>query len=225
MKTAALLAGAALLTAGAAHAQVMTQTTEQVTTEVTTDVYPPNATVGAPVQPSFPGQAVTTTETTRTITEQVSVPHDGQLAGGSTVQVKIPSGQILTINDAPGAPWAKDPQLAGYDRFTFDPVANVLVAGKGEAKFDSNWDENGNRIVKPKPVVKKKKVVVKEEAPVEEAAPVEEPAAPAVEEPTATAPAAPAAEPVATTPTAEPTAATPAVEQPAKTAPATGAAH
>ncbi|RYG59802.1 MAG: hypothetical protein EON60_09290 [Alphaproteobacteria bacterium] len=60
------------------------------------------------------------------------------------------------------------------------------MAGKGETKFDSNWDDSGNRVRKAAPAPRAKKVAapaVQEEAPMAETPAAE--ATPAASEPAA----------------------------------------
>lgn len=123
------------------------------------------------------------------------------LTAGPSVKVKLENGVVLDIPDTMETPWAKDPRLTGYNRFTFDPVNNLFVAGKGEAQFDGNWDDNGKRIKKVAPAPKKK--VVKTEA-AETTVTTE---APAVETPATETPA--AETPAPTTPEASAPAETP----------------
>ncbi len=186
MKTLAYATALTALTVAGAHAQTAyevrstttTETVDGVTTQTTTEY----VSSSAPLMPMTDGMI---------IGDEAATP-DVEATG--SVRVKLPSGDIVNVADSADEPWTKAAQLQGYDRFTFDPVNNTFVAGKGETQFDSNWDDSGNRIQKavaPAPA-KKKKV-----------------AAPAVKEETA---------PVAETPAAE----TPAVETPAAdTAPAT----
>lgn len=172
---------------------------------------------GAHAQTAYEVRSTTSTETvdgvtTQTTTEYVSstaiIPEDGAIVGDAPatpdveatgrVRVKLPTGQVVTIPDSAEAPWNRDSRLQGYDRFTFDPVDNVFVAGKGDAKFAENWDENGNRVQKAVAAPKKKKATPAQEKPADEPAPeapAEEPVAePAVEAPMETPAETPAAQ-------------------------------
>lgn len=89
-------------------------------------------------------------------------------AMGSAVKVRLPDGKVISVNDSADTPWNRSEELKGYDRFTFDPVNNVFVAGKGDKEFDNNWDDKGNRIVKViKKAPKKVEVVADENATIE----------------------------------------------------------
>lgn len=140
MKTAMTFALAAtVLAAGAANAQAAYETMRTTTTDTQ-------------------GNTTTTVNTNYvSTTNMVPAPHTtvvGDNAGSApdasdgSVRVKLSSGEVLTIPSNSGQPWSKDSRLQGYDRFTFDPVNNIFTAGKGEARFSENWDENGNRVRK-----------------------------------------------------------------------------
>ena len=194
MKTLAYAAVLTALTAAGAHAQTAYEVRSSTTTETV--------------------DGVTTQTTTEYVSSTAVIPQDGVIVGdeaatpdveaAGSVSVKLPDGTVVNIPDSADAPWNRDPRLQGYDRFTFDPVNNTFVAGKGEAKFAGNWDENGNRVQKAAPAPKKKKAAPVEEKPADEPAP-ETPADEPASEPVATEPTvdAPAEETPAGTPAAQ----------------------
>lgn len=166
MKTIASVLALTVLATGA-HAQMAYETMATSSTEtvgnVTTNVQTQYTSTTAVVPTNVIGDA----------------PGTPALTSDGSVSVKLPTGEVLNIADSADVSWRKDPRVAAYDRFTFDPVSGAFIAGSGDVKFASNWDENGNRIVKKVAPAPKKKKVVKVEA-VEETtttteAPVETP--------------------------------------------------
>lgn len=165
--TALTVAGAYAQTAYEVRSTTTTETVDGVTTQTTTEF----VSSSVPLVPTADGAI---------IGDEAATP-DVEATG--SVRVKLANGDIINVADSADEPWTKAAQLQGYDRFTFDPINNMFVAGKGETKFESNWDENGNRVQKAAPAPKKKKVV----APV-----AQEEALPAVETPQADTTSAPA---------------------------------
>jgi len=45
-----------------------------------------------------------------------------------TVRVQLPSGETVSVQDTPDAPWRKDPRLQGYERFVFQPESGTFKA-------------------------------------------------------------------------------------------------
>lgn len=197
------VAAAAAFAAGHANAQVMVEQVEKTTT-VTHEV-PANPYAATPYGSEMP----TTTTTTYTTVETTAVGAAPTVDPGSMATVKLEDGTTTQFPDTADKGWQEYAREQGYNRFTFDPTSGLFVVGKGEAKFEGKWDENGNRIptVHAKPAMKKSapKEVMKDEAAAEEAAPAEEtPAAePVAEEKKVEAPAE-AAAPAVETPAAEP---------------------
>jgi len=161
MKTLALTA-ATLLVATAANAETLQPSKYQQTADTMSTSSSPmqDTTSGNTVKEPANirgGSSMSTDTDTSTIQPQAGDDMSADTATmGSTVKVKLADGKIITVADSAASPWSRSPDLKGYDRFTFDPVNNIYVAGKGEKEFDGNWDDNGNRIRKVVKVSPKK---------------------------------------------------------------------
>ena len=162
--------------------------------------------MGAHAQAAYEVRSTTTTETADGVTTQTTteysetvVPVEGMVIGDEaatpdveatgSVRVKLPDGKIVSVADSADTPWTKTAQMRGFDRFTFDPINNLFVAGKGEAKFDNNWDDSGNRVQKVVAAPKPKKAAPVEEKPADEPTPEASVAEPAAETPVEETPA------------------------------------
>ncbi|RYG59910.1 MAG: hypothetical protein EON60_08980 [Alphaproteobacteria bacterium] len=177
MKTLAYATALTALTVVGAHAQtayeVRSTTTTETVGDVTTQTTTEYVSTSVPLMPKADGVI---------IGEEAATP---EIEATGSVRVKLANGDVVSVADSTDEPWTKAAQLKGYDRFTFDPVNNMFIAGKGETQFDSNWDDSGNRVRKAAPAPRKKVAApaAQEEAPMAETPTAE--TSPAVSEPAA----------------------------------------
>lgn len=217
---------AAVLVITQAQAQVMVQQVQEstsVTHEVPANPYAGAAPMGNPYPVTLP------VTTTYTIVETTAVGSAPSVDPGQTATVKLENGSTVQFPDTADKSWQEYAREQGYNRFTFDPASGLFVVGKGDERFGSNWDDDGQRMqaqpaAKPaaKPAVKKaKKKVVEETTAATDGEPASEMPAETSAEKAADTPADTVAPAAASEPAAQPAeAASPSVATPEVSVPA-----